>query len=200
MAAISDVVTATDSVSARSANSWPSSPSMNRMGRKMAILVIVDANNAPTTCDGPSRAALARRHAGLTQPHDVLLHDDRRIQHETDCERETCERDDIKTAAQHAESTSSDESSENGIVSCDHQRGAPAAQEPATARRVPGTRRESRLPFTSAIARRICTDASKLSTICRSASASGPALSSSSVAVQVVEDRATVLAPYLPCT
>ena len=47
--AIIEVATATDNVSARSANSCPSRPFMNRIGRNIAILVIVEANKAPTT-------------------------------------------------------------------------------------------------------------------------------------------------------
>ena len=60
IAATIDVATAMDSVSARSANSCPSSPSMNRIGRKIAMLVTVDANRAPTTCAGPRRVACSR--------------------------------------------------------------------------------------------------------------------------------------------
>ena len=48
-AASVDAATVTDKVSAKSANNCPSNPCMNNIGRKIAMLVTVEANKAPTT-------------------------------------------------------------------------------------------------------------------------------------------------------
>ena len=197
MAAIMDMATATDSVSARSANNCPSSPSMNRIGRKMAILVIVDANNAPTTCDGPSRAACAD---GIPPWRRRTIFSWTMIAASSTSPTANASpaSDTTLRLRPKALNASNEDSSENGIVNAISR----VARQPRrkhhstpSASITPSTR----LPLTRAIARRMCTEASKLRTICRLASASGPAFSSSIIAL-ISSRIATVLAPYLPCT
>ena len=63
IATSSEAACDTDIVIARSLKSWPSSPSMNRIGRKIATLVSIDANSAGITSRGAVDASRARRPA-----------------------------------------------------------------------------------------------------------------------------------------
>ena len=57
MATSSEAAWLTLMVMARSLNSWPSRPSMNSTGRKIATLVSIDANSAGITSRAPSSVA-----------------------------------------------------------------------------------------------------------------------------------------------
>ncbi len=57
-AEMNDAITAIDNVSARSENNCPSIPAIKSIGKNIATLVAVDANNAPVTSKVPFITAL----------------------------------------------------------------------------------------------------------------------------------------------
>jgi hypothetical protein len=61
-------------------------PFRKNIGMNIATVVAVDAISAPHTCRVPS----------LTQPDDVLQHDNRRIQHHADGERQPGQGNDVQ--------------------------------------------------------------------------------------------------------
>src|SRR5215469_10245381 len=96
-AAMIEMATAIEMVSARSPNSCPSTSLRNSTGTNTAIVVALEASRAPATCRAPFRQA------SLAQAYDVPGDDDRPLDHHADGERETREGDHIETAAKEIE-------------------------------------------------------------------------------------------------
>ena len=176
IAMMNDAETATAIVRARSWNSCPSIPVMNSTGAKIATLVTVDANSAPEICRVPLATAsfssrpLCRQRtmfssvtiaASMTRP--------------TANARPAREMtfSDLSNSRSATNATSSD----SGTVAVTRNvarrlRMRKYSTPTASSRPIP------RLLRTREIARRMCTDASKLRSISSPASARGPAFSS----------------------
>ena len=193
MAETSEAITAIESVSAKSENSWPSMPFINKIGKNIATLVAVEANSAPVTCKAPRITALL---LSMPKLRNLTIFSCTII-----AASKTKPTEKAKPASEitfklrsNAAKVINATINETGIVAAiisvlrmprkNNQRIIKASNTP-----------KPKLFCTSSRAFLICTDASKLSSMTKPAAFIGPTLSSL-MAILISSSKATVLASF----
>ena len=101
---------------------------MNRIGRKIATLVSIDANKCGHHLRGTVERRAQRTLSLLQIADHVALHDQGGIDHDARRERETGERHDVERAAEHVQRDDGEEERERDRQA-DHGQGARTTQE-----------------------------------------------------------------------
>ena len=102
----SEIMIATDKVTANSRNSRPTMPPISRIGTKTAISERLIDSTVKATSRAPCSAASHPRHPGLDVPGDVFEHDDRIVDDKAGRDRQRHQRQIVEAVAQqihHAE-------------------------------------------------------------------------------------------------
>ena len=133
IATSSEAACDTDIVIARSLNSCPSRPSMNRIGRKIATLVSIDASSAGSTSAAPSIVACPGVPALLHEAQHVALHDQRGVDDDAGREREAGQRDDVERAPEQVHRDDGEEQRDRDRRADHQQRARPAQEVPQAA-------------------------------------------------------------------
>ena len=96
----SESMTATEIATAMSRNSWPTSRSMTRIGMNTITVVSAETRMAPQTWLVSGVGRIGRVHSALSQPVDVLEHQDRGVDHQSDGKRESGKGNHVDRAAE----------------------------------------------------------------------------------------------------